>query len=389
MVKISRREFLALSLVVPTLHAQTTLDDIALAGLSYSGDAATLQERFPYCRKYEEALKNSGVLIYQKISNAVAASPPKNFSVKTNIEELKGRAQAIVCSLVLNSETVSVERFGEIRKLFVLIRGQAMFFDFKAKAVIRSYPISFAFVDNFSQDPSESEIQQRVKQVFEGASGKPGLIDRFAAVLSTATVPEQAKNTLQVSKVVLAPELLDSLPAYLKSSVSVAETWAADIVAEAISTRIGVPLIPYSKGYAIGNVMSLRIADGEVFDLKLPTADYEIHIDLKNFKKIQYSKSGAGSAYIYGAYADIVVQEPLTSTSYLRTSLKNGEVKIVPASQSYVDDFPAFYEALNGIFVKLALAVAGKDNNWVKAAASAPDIESQIFKTKALMDLCK
>lgn len=389
MAVVSRRAFIALSMAASSTYANPGVQEVAMAGLAYSGDAATLAQRFPYSRRYEESLKSSGQLIYQKISEAIAVAPPKNFALKTDIGELKGRDQAIVSSLVLNSETVSVERFGEIRKLFVLIRGQAMFFDFKAKAVIRSYPISFAYVDNFNRDPSEREIQERVRFVFEGASGKPGLIARFAAVLSTAVVPEQAKNSLQVSKVVLAPELLSSLPAYLKSTPSVSETWAADIVAEAISTRVGVPLIPYSKGYAVGNVMSLRISDGEVFDLKLPAADYEIHVDFKGFKKIQYSQSGAGASYIYGSYADILVHEPLTATAYLRTSLKNGEVKVVPASQSFVDDFPAFYDSLNGMFVKLAQAVAGKDNTWVKTAASAPDIEAQISKTKALMDLCK
>lgn len=387
MALLHRRAVLALSLAPLFAHGQ--VQEVAMAGLAFSGDASTLEQRFPYSRSYEAMTKASGKLVYQKISEAISLTPPKNFTLTSDIAELKGRDQAIVSALVLNSETVSLERFGEIRKLFVLIRGQAMFFDFKSKTVIRSYPVSFAYIDNFNRDPSNSEIQERVRLVFEGANGKPGLISRFAAVLSDASVPAQAKNSLQVSKVTLSPELISNLPAYLATSQTVSDTWAADIVAEAISTRIGVPIIPYSKGYAVGNIMSLRISDGEVFDLKLPKADYEIEVDFKGFKKIQYSKNGAGSAYIYGAYADILIQEPLTSTNYLKTSLKNGEIKIVPASQSYVDDFPAYYDSLNGLFVKLAQTIEGKENSWIKSAASASDIEAQISKTRELMKLCK
>jgi hypothetical protein len=69
--------------------------------------------------------------------------------------------------------------------------------------------------------------------------------------------------------------------------------------------------------------------------------------------------------------------------------LKNGETKVVPASQTYVDDFPAYYDSANGMFVKLSEAIAGKSNPWIKTAASASDIDSQIEKTIKLMNLCK
>jgi hypothetical protein len=40
-------------------------------------------------------------------------------------------------------------------------------------------------------------------------------------------------------------------------------------------------------------------------------------------------------------------------------------------SQTYVDDFPAYYDSANGMFVKLSEAIAGKSNPWIKTAASA------------------
>jgi hypothetical protein len=75
------------------------------------------------------------------------------------------------------------------------------------------------------------------------------------------------------------------LPDYLKSTPGAKETWAADLVSEAISTRVGVPMVPYTKGYAVGNVMSMQVMDGEVFNLTLPKPDYEIEVDLKTSRK--------------------------------------------------------------------------------------------------------
>ncbi|MGZ5772946.1 hypothetical protein [Ramlibacter sp.] len=317
-------------------------------------------------------------------------SRPRSFSLTTEkLDDLKGRDQALVVSLVLNSETVSVEDFGETRKLFILIRGQALFFDFKSMTVVRSYPLSFGYVDNFNHTPTEGEVFDRVRQVYEGAQGMPGMYARFASSLADASIPTQTPRYLQVSRVSLSPDVLSGMPAYLQGPSTVSETWVADMLGEAISTRVGIPVVPYSKGYAIGNVMSMTFMDNSVFSLTLPKPDYEVSVDFKSLKKLKYSQSAAGAAFIYGVYADVRIQEPLSGTTYMNTALKNGEVKVVPASQTFVDDFPAYYDSLNGMFTKLADAVAGKGNAWVKTAAAAPDIEAQVSKTKELMNLCK
>ncbi|AJC20161.1 hypothetical protein [Pandoraea pulmonicola] len=370
--------------------AQVTDKTVTFAGAAYGGDAASIDKRFPYSRAYEAGLKASGDSPYKRLLAAVNQSPPQHFKLTTGpIDQLKGRDQALVVSLVVNSETVSVERFGAIRKLFVLLRGQVLFFDFKSMTVLRSYPVSFGYVDNLDHEPTRAEVLARVRMVYEGAGDKPGLYTRFASAVSAAQLPDQAPRYLQVTHVDVTPEAAAVLPEYLNATPGAAQTWVADMVSEAISTRVGVPVVPYSKGYAIGNVMSMQVMDGTVFNLKLPQPDYEIDVSLKNFKKIKYSENAVGTAYIYGSYADISIREPLTNATYLNTSLKNGEVKPVPASQTWVDDFPAYYDSVNGLFVKLSESIAGKDTSWVKSAASASDISSQLDKTMGLMKLCK
>lgn len=369
-------------------RAQPT--QVTLAGFAFAGDAASLDQRFPYSRRYESALAKSGQNAYAMLKAAVAKVPLENLQVTTEqIDELKGRDQALVTSLVVSSEIVSVESFGSLRKLFVLIRGQALFFDFKSMTVVRSYPLSFAYIDVFDRDPTDDEILARVRNVYEGAAGKPGIFSRYATVLAKASVPAQVPRFVKVAKVGMTPEVLAALPAYLKSMPGVAETWAADMVGEAISTRVGVPIVPYTQGYAIGGVMPLRVSDGRVFSLTLPKPDYEIAVDFTGFKKVKFGEAAAGTSYVYGSFANMKIEEPFSGTVYMNAPIKNGEVKVVPVTQTYVDDFPAYYDSLSGMFRKLADAVAGKGNTWVKSASTVTDIEAQILKTKQLLDLCK
>lgn len=368
-------------------HAQST--EVALAGLAYSGDAASLAQRFPYSVAYETALKAAGTPAYAALRDATAKAPPQKLRLVGQIDELKGRDQAIAVALVIGNETVSVEQFGGLSKLFVLVRAQTLFFDFKTLAVVRAYPISFGHIDVFDHKPTDAEIAVRVRGVYEGVAGKPGIFTRFANTLAGASLPASTSRTLQITRVAIKPEAVASIPEYLRGSAAVTETWAADIVGEALSTRAGVPIVPYAKGYAVGNVMAMRISDGDVFNLRLPKADYEIGVELSNLRKVKYGSAAAGESFIYGSYASLRIEEPVSGKVYLDTALKNGEVKVVPATQSYVDDFPAFYDSVNGLFVKLAETIDGRDAKWVKAAAAAADIDRQINNTRELFKLCK
>lgn len=387
-----RRFFLWLAWLVCSQSAfAQQAPEVAFAGFAYSGSASTMAARFPHSQRYEEELQTAGTSMGQNLRRLLDATPPSHLKIVSQIEALKGRDQALAVALVIGSETVSVEQFGNAHKLMVLIRGQAMFFDFKSMNVLRAYPVSFAYIDLLDHPPTADEVLAKVKLVYQGTGDKAGVLARFAQNVAKAQIPPGVPRFLQVTSVQLKPEALEVLPAYIKSEPGAAETWAADLVSEAISTRVGVPIVPYAKGYAIGNVMSMRISDGTVFELKLPQPDYEIKVELSGFRKVKFSEvQGGASSFVYGAYAQMHIEEPLSRKAYLSTALKNGETRVIPASQRHVDDFPHFYDAVNGLFVKLAQAMDGKgDEKWLRSAASAKDIDLQIQSTRELMKQCK
>lgn len=383
--------FVAIVLLVCASVKADEKPELALAGYAYVGSETQIATRFPYARRYEQMRQATGSPIYQDLVTSLNVASPTNFRISTQIESLRGRDQALAAALVIGNETVSIEQFGSLRKLSVIIRAQTMIFDFKSMNVVRSYPLSFAYIDLFNHEPTSEEIDTRVKHVFEGINGKPGLITRFAQSLVEAKPQATISRFLQVTKVEIKSEASEGLPSFVRGDPADAQTWAADLVGEAISTRIGVPIIPYSKGYAIGNVMSVRVSDGTVWELKLPKPDYEISVVLSGFRKIKFSEvSGGATSYVYGAYADLRIEEPLSGKLFFNTSLKNGETRVIPASQQYVDDGPHFYDALNGLFVKTALAInESGDPKWLMSSASAKDITAQLIQVKELMKLCK
>jgi hypothetical protein len=379
-----------LALVGTLLGLSATAATVSLAGFSYSGDYQSIQSRFPYTKCYSEALAAEKSSPDRLLAQAVAGVKIDNFTLKQGeLAELKGSDQAIAVSMVMTSETVSYEQIGRAYKVFINLRGQVLFFDFKSMSVLRAYPVTVAYLDVLATPPSDEMIDERVRKMFNGDGSKEGLFQRFANQLSAATLPANVPRFLQVNKVSIAPEARAEFPEALKSTPNTAETWLADQLSEMISSNTGTPVLPYAKGYAIGNTMAMRFADGTVFNLKIPEADYAISIDLTQFKRVKTGESVAGTNFVYGSFITIKLVEPVSNRSYLEASLKNGESKQVPAAQTETDDFPAYSNSVRGMFRKLTQVLAGKDDPWIKSAASGADLSSQISATKTILQSCK
>ena len=61
-----------------------------------------------------------------------------------------------------------------------------------------------------------------------------------------------------------------------------------------------------------------------------------------------------------------------------------------PVTQSEIDDFPAYADSVRGLFGKLTAVLGGKDDPWIKSAATpTSEINAQISATKTVLQSCK
>src|SRR5207253_2280460 len=164
--------------------------------------------------------------------------------------------------------------------------------------VLRAYPISLVYLGATPSEPTHDQELGHVRDLISGGE-QPGLVGHFLRQLGDATLPSAATRRVRVDKVILAPQAASALPAYLGGS-GVAETWLADEFSAAVLEKTGVPILPYSKGYAVGNTMSAHVADGTVYTLTIPEADYSISLELQSLKEVKFAQVAAGTSFIYG-----------------------------------------------------------------------------------------
>jgi hypothetical protein len=360
---------------------------VAFAGLAYAGDAGGIEARFKYSKRYEAALLANGDDINVKVRQSLSGHRyPFELNTTTTVES-KGD-ETLVTALLVTGETVSVEQFGSHYKLFVQIRAQALIFDFNSQKVRRAYPLSFAYLDALEHTPTEGEIDGAVAKAYGGAQGKQGIFGRYADALAATRLPYNGEVFLQITKVTLDTDAAPAIRPEMATIRGAAESWLADHFGEALNSKAGVALLPYAKGYAIGNVMAMRLADTD-FNLTIPAPDWEISIDLTGVKKVKYAENAVGTSYVYGSYATIRIAMRDEPHAIFDAQFKNGEVKEVPASQTYVDDLPAYNDSIRGLFDKVAEVLGGQDLPWLKTAAVTPDIDKQITATRGLLQKCK
>jgi hypothetical protein len=368
-------------------HLQSAATTISYAGLAYAGEFQNIDARFKYSKRYEQQLKHQGTDISAKLRGIVASGHyPFDLNV-TDAAELKGD-QTLVTALTVTGETISSETFGSVHKLLVQIRAQAMIFDFQSKILLRAYPLSFAYLDALDHAPSDSEIDERIAKAYEGVQGKEGIFGRYRDALVHATLPRSDGLFLQITNVTIDADATAGVPPELAQHHGAAETWIADHLDEALNSYAGVPVVPYSAGYALGNVMPMRLANGD-FTMKFPQPNVMVSVEITGVKRVQYAQNNVGTSYIYGTFATLKIETQGSAHPTLDAQFKNGEVKEVPATQGYVDDLPAYNESIRGLFNKLSEELGGKDTPWLKSSTSTPDITAQMAASRGLLQKCK
>jgi hypothetical protein len=216
--------------------------------------------------------------------------------------------------------------------------------------VIGCYPVAIQLIDVSSTYPSPKLIKQRIRELFVGKKYGVNIFDEFNKRLTDIEIKPKFKNSIQITEVVVEQKALEFLPDMYRSDLRNFKVFLAKNFSKYLSNNQQVSVLPYTKGYAIGNKMAARFSNGEVYMLEIPQAEYEANLTLRGFKKVMYDQKKSASSWVYGVYVKLKIHQPLLGKSYIDEKFKNGATKIVPTAQENIEDWPAFQESLFVLF---------------------------------------
>jgi hypothetical protein len=162
--------------------------------------------------------------------------------------------------------------------------GQIVLFDFTEKRVISTIP----FITSYTDSPKTVDDAYRreiYKTVYFDQSKKINLVNEFISRLAEVNF-DKPFNSWNIK--VRSVEQTASADKYLKKydvDTEVFNTRVASQFSAAMSKRLGIPVLPYTKGQAIGGAMAMRFENADAVQLELPPADYFVDLKLLGFNK--------------------------------------------------------------------------------------------------------
>ena len=372
------------------IGASASSPDVYWSGFAFQGDFESGQSRYPISSQLALVPEGEASPLDVALRSNVAGVANASFNIVVNDLGRLGSdsPSSIALAFVLDREMVSVEQFGREYKLLVELSAQALFFDFKESSVLASYPITLQYVHVLNHAPSDDDARQIVEALYLGGL-EINAFTEFEAALEAVDLNLSVNRRIQVTKVSVASDVAAQLPPKWKGRVNDFGASLAQEFSRSLSTNQNVPVLPYSKGYAIGNRMATRFADGSVYTLQLPEPDYTISLSLKKVVKIEYEKVPAGTSFVYGTYLEVQAEEPLSGRVYMDEIIKNGATKVVPAGQTSVDDWPAYQDSLSGLIEQFTVELGAPNRKWAKKHIGDPSAVDGLLRFSKVVSSCR
>ncbi|WP_159016965.1 hypothetical protein [Cognatiluteimonas profundi] len=360
---------------------------VYFAGFAYTGNAADVSSTLPVTtRVLDDA---GGAALNARLKAALAGRTFPGYTLVFDHYGTVGDADNdTALALSIDRETASSEQIGDQYKVLVELGTQALFFDFDEKQVLGAYPITLQSIDVMSHAPTPADFERMVRHLITGTDAT-SLVPAFANRLATIALPNPATRRLRVTHVDVSPEALKLAPAAYQASPDRLGGQVAFEFGKFLAENQHVALLPYSQGNAIGGAMAARFADGRVYQLQIPDADYAIALSLRGFKRIDQPGTAVGRAIVYGAFVDVSVTEPMSGKTYFNHPIKYGATKVVPVTQVNVDDWAASYETLLLLFDDFSKAIGKPDAGWAAVHLGDRNARNDLTHLKELIEQCR
>lgn len=345
------------------------------AGVSYLGGKQYIEEAYPQALKLNDT--EGGNRLNHRLLELTQTLSPKYFDLSFE-KANQDKGQYKVVSLALDREYVSVEDLGAHTKITVEASGQLLFMDYQTLTLIASYPVD-SQVSTTVDQYDESQLTGLIEQLYffsdVGDANGNGLLEQAAIKLSNANPAEFADGArFQVTDVLLSDKANK-----LVDSESIFKQFLGQYFTSRLSYQYKLNVIPFVKGYAIGNVMVGRFSNGDVYNLTLPLPDYEFVLAVNDINKLE-----KGRVNIYGSELGIGFSQPELGRSYLNDYFYYVVQKLISKNQKTVDDWSAYEDAMIVLIDDIVDQLGNPDKKWIKDHSNDESVYKR-FKKKAAL----
>lgn len=367
----------------------TAAENLHFAGFALAGTAEHTARAFPQTSRLLEEKNAQGVpLLQAALWKELSARRYKNLVLKADLADDHKGHDALSMAVVLDWENIATERLPGATKLVLDLHGQILVFDFASRQVLGSWPVAIQLIHTDEHDLGDSQVASLVRQMYFGGGTGKTLFAAASDTLERIEVKRSNGNYIRVVSVDLEEKALATL-AEANQDPEIFASHVANAFGKHLSENQRVAYIPYTKGAAVGAAMAARFANGEVYQLELPTADYRIHLKVRGFKKVEVGRTSIETAWAYGSYMQVAIRDYDDSATYLEAPFKFGAVKKVVAGTSAPNDWAAYQESLFTLIDGITRQMSEPDRGWLTKWSDGKPVLAQMERVKGIIERCR
>ncbi len=361
--------------------AWAQIDKVFFAGYSFASDAIDVSLRFPYSMQINNETDASGISVLEaELSRRVRANMPNAFELDFGLANTTGE---VTLAFALDYENVSIIKIQDVYKVTIDLQAQILAFDFAEKKIIAAYPVNVQLRVGGETKPSESDIKQRIRELYLTNKHQLNIFDEFIKRLNSVKISAKYRNYIQVVSVDLTDRAAKKVAEMSSLSLGEFQGFVGQQFTKFLSSNQNIGVLPYTKGQSIGGKMAARFADGKVFNLTIPEPDYHIKIGYTGFGKKMWDKNNVEEAWKYVTGFHLNVSEPLSGRTYLDEDFRGDvDVKYVTGGQQEADHWSAYKEAFLGLSENLTKQTSTRSFDWVKKHSNSKTKE----RTKEVLE---
>jgi hypothetical protein len=316
---------------------------VTFAGFAFSGDAANIYAAFPITQRIQSQKNHENqspvdAAVFDLFRKKGDLLP----NARLNYNELASSSQsAVVMAVAMTGESFSSENLSDVYKNLFVLGLQVVFLDFEEMRVLASYPIRIQYTDATRTPPSDQYAESVVRKLL--TDQEFGLIKSLQDRLPALRVVRKNGLALKVAQVNVEDYARTNMPARYSLSLDSYTDQLAQQLGDQLTHRLGVSMLPFSKDSATAH-MALRFAGTRTLMFKIPQPAFAVDFTIRDLVRKVASETPSAIGFLYGVYGTIKVYEPEFMSVFMDEKLKHGEIKVVPRSQTFVDDASAFDE---------------------------------------------
>lgn len=379
--------FLVISIFISPMLTASPPVSVYYAGFSFVGNHADNAKAYPHSVALAKENGANGLPLIEQALLARMSKierPDVNFIVNHLGDYRSG--DAITLAFAIDWENVAVEKIADVYKVVVDLHGQILLFDYSEMKVIGSYPVAIQLRDVQNDEPSEEYIRSIIRALYLDDQYGINIVDEFSNRLKSVAIKPSFGQYLMVRNVVLEEKAVKHMPSTERLDQSIFKTTVAQSFGKYLSLNQGVSLLPYTVGEAIGSKMALRFSNGDVFNLLIPEPDFTVDLIIRGFKKVKIGETHAKTAWVYGSYLRIHIEQPDFGKVYMDIPFKNAAIKKIPVSQVSVDDWTAYQESLYSFFNQFSSQVSSPSKKWIAEVTKAKDASKQFSAVNKILE---